>query len=257
MFCPTLPWVGIFLLGCIMGKMVNAALALVMFSGFAVEGAAAQVEEIIVTSGERKRDVQGLPGLVLKRRADNFIQRVNVINDTRDKTLRRSEIMATMRDLVAAAKKSRKVNLAIEGDFTLTPLTAENLDKVSITRYGGRSDTEKISFLIKTPIPSTELAAKAVSLEISQFIKDAQIIGRSEVAAVGSLQISVIDPERYRLEVVKMITDDVNSVTKALNGVYVVNLEGLDEPMYWKRMGFTDMAFYINYSYSIRPGPMK
>lgn len=237
-----------------MRKFVFAVLAAGSLSLVVFDAAVAQVEEIIVTARKSTRGGDDLPGLVLKKRADNFIQRVSVINDTRDATLRRSEIMATMRDLIAAAKISKSISLAIEGDFTVTPLTASNLEKVSVNRFGGKSDTEVISFLIKASIPSRDLDAKLLAREISEFVAGAREVGRSEVSANGSLQISVIDPGKYRTEVVKLITDDVNAVTRALSGNYVVELEGLDQPMYWQRIGFTDMAFFIDYNYSVMPG---
>src|SRR6188472_280941 len=95
-----------------------AAIALLLLVGSLAPPA--QAQEIIVSKLNMRselRDDDGepevRPAIVYRRRADNVVQSLLVVDDTRNAEERLSEIKAALASLDEAAKKSRDVRIAL------------------------------------------------------------------------------------------------------------------------------------------------
>src|SRR3569832_33250 len=125
--------------------------------------------EVVVTGTRREADGYdaSMPAVGLRRRADFAIQQVTITGDTRDATVRHDEMYRMIRGAIELATK-RGVQLAT-GDTVVEPLTLENYRNLTLTR-DSRPDSEKVSFLVKTPL--TEGGdAKAALDRIDAFVK--------------------------------------------------------------------------------------
>jgi hypothetical protein len=92
-----------------------------MFAALAVLGGGAvfaqDIEEVVVTG--MRAESSAIPGTSLKRPGDFLLLMVEVSNDSRDEKTRNSEIVATLRAMLAAAAKDRSIELSVIGDNNL------------------------------------------------------------------------------------------------------------------------------------------
>lgn len=179
-----------------------------------------------------------------------MIQRIQVVNDTRKEDMRENEIYSTIKALLDAAQKSKAFTLGT-GDDVFVPLTEENY-KLPLQESQDKVDTSFTYLLVKAALDSKS-KANMIAEEIRSFIKNAKLVGRTEVEAKGDLGLSIVHPERYRQDVLKLIANDVKMSLSAFGEGYRVELEGLEWPLLWERQGLATMSLYIPYSYKIVP----
>src|SRR5436305_12003627 len=92
-----------------------------------------EMQEVVVT-GERSE--AAVPGTSLKRPGDFILLSVEVSNDSRDEKLRKDEITATLRAMLAAAGKDKSIELSVIGDNNLVlPL---KLDSATLSLVNGK-----------------------------------------------------------------------------------------------------------------------
>ena len=83
--------------------------------------AMAQMEEVVVTGARISGDdYSRMPAIVLERRADFLVQRVQLTNDTRSAEVRTKEIQQTIRDMLADAGKRQGIALGYGEEFLNT-----------------------------------------------------------------------------------------------------------------------------------------
>jgi len=209
------------------------------------------LEEVIVTGSrmaEYRPDV--IPAVTLAKRADFMIQKVRIISDTRKADLRREEIYQTIKNLLKKAKDSKMFSLGTGEDY-FVPLT-ENNYRLSLSNHRRKPDTSMTYLLVKAPLDQ-EASANDISASIKAFIKDAKVVGRTEVLPEGKLGLSIVRPEKYRQELIHKIAADAKAASAAFGKDYRVLLKGMESPLLWERQGLATMALYIPYSYDIVP----
>jgi hypothetical protein len=218
-------------------------------------------DEIIVT-GMRKLDrdddedaaerVSPMPAmaLTLRRSADFAIQQVTITGDSREEGKRREEIYAMTRTAIDLASKFG-VQLAT-GEIVVEPLTAANYKNLTLTEDDDRSDAERVTFLVKTPL-APGVDAKTALERISKFIAAVPAVGRAEMEAVSELTLSVVNPEQYRRPIIELIAKDAASTSSVFGPGYGVEATGLDRPVQWNRASLTEVFLFLPAAYSVRP----
>ena len=203
-----------------------------------------QLDEIVVTgtriSGD---DWDGMPAVTLTRRADFLIQSIHISNDTRDADARKREIYDTLRALVADAAK-HGLSLGYGGDF-LIPVTAKDY-QVPLGVRGSRPDTNDLSIYVKQPIGPTDDVAGVIA-KIQAFIKNARLVGRTTVEAEGGVGLTVVNPERYRYDIIALIGADAKKMQATVGSVCKVNLGDLSSRVSWERTDIAELTLYIPY----------
>lgn len=215
---------------------------------FSLESFAQALEEVIVTA--RMRD-EPMPGIVLKRPGDFLLLEVLVSNDTREKEKREKEIYTTIENAIKTAKGIPGIELSlVENDYVI-PLSKDNF-KVEL-RAGSRPDTSKATIRVKTSIPDNQQEAAALIEKMKGFVKKVPVVGRSEIEALSSVDVSIVSPNKYRSEIIKLFSKDIKEVTSSIGDDYKVIVEGIDRPVKWVRSGPLTLALYIPYHYVVIP----
>ncbi len=207
--------------------------------------ASAQEAEEIVVTGLRANDYNELPAVTFSKKADFLVQQVELINDSRSPDLRRSEIFQTIKNLIAASKKIRGIELSY-GEGFLTPV---NLDDESLKILDDKksSDTSRIKFSIKIAIAEKESAKSKID-ELKKFLKNANLVGRTEIENRGDIGLSIVRPEQYRAEILSLIAKENTKLKESLgSGCYTEN-EGLSGRVAWDRTAVDELVLYIRYS---------
>jgi len=214
----------------------------------AQEGA---VEEIVVT-GSRMMDwdPDDIPVVQLVRRADNLIVDVSVVNDTREAGARRDEITQTLRAMARAAAGRSDIDLSIEDDGVLVPLTEEMVSTLTLGVDGTRTDTSVASLVVKTPIRPGDTLDGA-SARIESFVEGVREVGRSLADITGDWELSIVDPPQYRPAILKLIADDARTAAAAFGEGYGVRIEGLSNRVTWRQSGPLDLSLFIPYDMAV------
>ncbi|MES2444941.1 MAG: TonB-dependent receptor [Pseudomonadota bacterium] len=219
--------------------------------------APAFAQEMVVTGSRRDANqgyvngviATGRPIVTLRRTADYAVQTVRVVGDTRDSEKRRTEVRATVRNAIEAAGKAG-VELSV-GDYVLEPLTLANYATLPMSG-DGRADTDQTFFLAKVRLgPGVD--DKAALARIAAFVAAVRREGRTTIQADGGLSLSVVNPDQYRKQIIKLIAADAASSATEFGAGYGVEVTGLDRPVEWTRASQTDVFLYLPAAYKVVP----
>ncbi|HWQ86458.1 hypothetical protein [Brevundimonas sp.] len=230
-----------------------AIVALLVAASALPAAAQDQVDEIIVTGSRAiEWDPDDVPVIQLERRADNLVVAVRVVNDTRDAPGRRNEITQTLRAMARAAAGRADIDLSIEDDGTLVPLTEDMVSTLTLGMDPGRSDTSVASLVVKTPIRAGD-TLDAASERIEAFVEGIDPVGRSLADVSGDWQLTVINPAQYRAPILAAISADARATSATFGEGYAVEVEGLSNRVTWRQSGPLDLALFVPYKMTVTP----
>jgi hypothetical protein len=207
---------------------------------------AAQVEEVVVTA---ERHDEGAPSVVIIKRADHLITRVNVTCDTREPAQRKEELKATLRNMITEARSSQTISLGL-GDSVLGELNESNFDNIIVP--DSRADTSQAYAIIKTAISATD-TFNAATARIESFIAKTTKVGRTEVLREARWDLALVGPEQYRGELITQIVAQSRRTAELFGSGYGVSIDGLEHTVSWYQKGPLDLALYIPYSLHVAP----
>ena len=79
------------------------------------------------------------------------------------------------------------------------------------------------------------------------------MVGRTQVFVDQDVEVSIVNPQQYRGEVLRLFAKEVREVTSALGPDYRVVVNGIDKPVEWARSGLPGVAIYIPCKYTVVP----
>lgn len=222
-------------------KIITTSLLLTSIFAQAQDDA---VEEVIVTGLMEADGYYEMPAVTLKKQGDFMVQSVKVINDSRDKALREKEIRETLLAFSESAKKHGDIQLAYGDEFlrTLNP----NDKSLAFSKESSRADTSYLYFSVKQKVDSKKPAAEQEA-SLVKFIKAAKKIGRTELDLSGEADLSIVNPEKYRYEVIKKIAEENQSLRQAIGQSCDIQLDGISNRVKWQRTGIIELVIYIPY----------
>jgi hypothetical protein len=208
-------------------------------------------QEVIVTAQRSHGDgySSSMPVVGLRRSADFAVQEVTITGDTRDAILRQDEIYQMLANAIAAAPHAG-VQIA-SGEETLQLVTMANYRNLSLKK-DNRPDSQKLSFLVKTPL-GAGIDAKLAQAKIAGFVKAVKPVGRALMETSDDLTFSVVGPDQYRGAIADIIAADAKAMAAKLGDGYGVEIEGLNRPVEWARSGLSEVLLYIPYKLVILP----
>jgi len=207
--------------------------------------------EIIVTaqrsSGEYFSDEQTVVGL--KRQADSAVQPITISSDSRDEATRKREIQAM---LVSAIERASQAGVElVTGNFELVPVTMASYRELVFSN-GNRPDTSLVNLMVKSKLGGSTGGAQK---RIDDFIKGVPPNGRALADKKGELTLTIINPDQYRDEIVKLVAAEAKRYASYFGTEYGVEVGGLNEQLAWTQVSNTEVFLYIPYRFTIRPKP--
>lgn len=226
---------------------------IIVLSILAVHGAAAaQVEESIVVTGTRNYVGGDIPGTVLRRNGDFLLLPVTVINDSREEAQRHEEIYKTLRNLLDAAKRDGNIEVSIPiSEGFVRPLTKENY-RIDLAENQRRRDTSRAAIRVSAQLGKSPRPDRLIE-KLRSFVRDIRVVGRTEFDAADEVEVSIVDPNQYRGEIIGLVARDIKRVTAALGENYRIRLSGIDRQVKWVRSGLSEVTLYIPYTYEVLP----
>ena len=229
--------------------------SLLMALGACTQGAIAQSdgsEEIVVTASRLRADQPppALPAVVIRKRADFLLQSVELTNDTRDAKARENELYQTLRGLVTAAAKTPGLSLAWQNGF-LMPITERDY-QIPLQPDDDRDDASRVVLYIKYALTPQSDVPRAVKT-LADFVGNAKMAGRSSIEPLGDVALSIVNPERYRPEVVQAIAASVKDLQQAFGPACKVRvgLGDFSNRLQWQRSDVSELTLYLPYRLSV------
>lgn len=226
-------------------KYVTTLIFVISMVVIPVLAKANDVETIVVTGS--RIDWYDSPAVTLVKPADYLVQQVKLLNDSREQALREKELTNTVKDILRSANKSKLIELGV-GKEIVYPITLDDL-QLDFEK-GERTDTSVVNLYIKTPISNITQVEKLVT-RINDFIDDISVSGRTEVEKNGELVLSIVNPEKYRQELLAAIAKDVNSTIKIFGDNYKADINGLSQSLMWERASVSELRLYLEYDFTL------
>ncbi len=212
--------------------------------------ALAQIDEIVVTA---RKVEEGIPGVFVTKTGDFMLLEVRIANDSIETETRGREINETLGKLFEAARADQNVSLAVNKDGVVLPLTEDNRRYRLDFTDCGRTDTVCATFSLRTPIPKQGANSEVLASRLEKFSENIEKIGRTKIQSVGQLEVSLVDPQQYRTELLEKILSEINLVTESLGDGHKVKVEDIDRHVGVMRSGILDVILYIPYTYTVYP----
>ena len=214
-------------------------------------------EEAIVVTGSRYRDRYEdfvVPHVSVVRRADFGAMPLTISSDTRDANARSGELNQALRNLGSRAGSAVTLGILDEsdeddGETRVRPFSVELA--MELLRAGARPDTSQITIITRTPIRAND-TRDTVEQRLNDFRQSMTRPGRVE-AFGDDLDLIVLNPSQYRAQIIGSITTDAGAISSALGGAYGARLEGLENPIAWKRAGDLELRLFIPYRMIVLP----
>lgn len=225
--------------------------------------AMAQNDEIVVTASKREwASDKGYeqPHVVRKKRPDNLIVEVSVLNDTRNAAERYRELEETMSALVDEASRIPIIELGViieredEDGYTaqfVRPYDHSRFEDLVTSGY--RPDTSAVNLIVKTPVKSSYTSEQDALGVIERFVEGVETTGRTEINDDDEPILSIINPSQYRYEIIDDIAKDANRVVKAFGSDYRVSVDGLETPIVFYQTDELELTLYIPYGFTVLP----
>jgi len=204
----------------------------------------AQVEEIVVTARMRSGGFEGMPSATIRKSADFLVQEVRLINDSRSPELRKKEIVGTIESLLKRASEMRNVALSYGNGFLL-PVEL-NDESLQIIEDQKRSDTSIVEIYVKVSLTENDNTTTRIA-DLRRFIKEAKLVGRTEIEPDGDVGLSIVNPEKYRSAILAKIAETNAELVKSMGQGCRVKVGGLEGRVEWERTGIAELTLYIPY----------
>lgn len=227
-------------------SIIGLALFFCVGAAFGADGG-----EVVVVTGSRLSDYDRVPHVNLPKRADHLITKVRVTCDTRDAAIRRAEIKRTLSDMIRAAAQTKTISLA-HGDEVLFDLNERAFD--DLIAADKRADTSEALVIIKAAVSQSD-SFESATARIKQFIASAPKAGRTEILREERWDLTLVAPERYRDELIRLIVADAKRTAELIGPQHGVAIEGLQNPVAWYQRGPLDLGLYISYTLNVAPLP--
>ena len=230
-----------------------AACALV----FAAPLAQAQMEEdAIVVTGSRyveRYESFSIPHVSMIRRADAATRELNLHCDTLDAAMRRNELRQALQGLAQLAR-SGNVTLALmqddKSDDGQTRVVSFSVERaMELTSLGG--DASSVTILLRTAVTQRD-TTETLEARFDAFARGAPRPGRVTYGS-GDVELVLINPPQYRAALVTQIAADANRIVAELGQGYGARLEGLENPIAWKRASDLDLRLFVPYRMVVLP----
>lgn len=205
--------------------------------------------EVVVTAQRSDREYYSdeQPVIGLRRQADSAVQSVAFTSDSRDEDMRKREIRAM---LLAALDRADGAGVQlVTGDFELVPVTRANYLTLTFGR-GSRPDTSEIALMVKAKLAGSAGGAQD---RIDRYIKAVPANGRALLEKRGGLTLTIINPDQYRDDIVKLIAEASKRYAGYFGADYGVEVSGLNEQLSWAQVSNTEVFLFIPYRFTIKP----
>lgn len=149
-----------------------------------------------------------------------------------------------MRGLATAAAKTPALSLAWQSGF-LIPI-AERDNRIDLEEGDDREDTNGATIFIKYALTPTTDVNSAIRT-LNDFVRGAKMVGRSKLVPSGEMALSVVNPERYRGEVIAALAATVRDLRTAFGPTCKIAISDFSLRLQWQRSDVFELTLCLPY----------
>ncbi|HET6629707.1 MAG TPA: hypothetical protein VFG91_08020 [Woeseiaceae bacterium] len=190
-------------------------------------------------------DYYEMPAVTIDKQADFLVQNIRLINDSRSPDLRREEILGTIEAMLDRAERIPGMALSYGSGF-LEPIDLTN-ESLQLIEDRDRIDTSYVDIYAKVRLEQTKSANDQIDA-LRAFISGTEVVGRTEIEALGDIGLSIVGPEQYRYEIIRAIADESKRLQEAVAGECQTSISGLENRVQWERTSVSELTLYIPYA---------
>jgi len=183
--------------------------------------------------------------IALPKKADFVSMPLSISSNQKNPNDRFSEIKQAQNMIMDAAKGNPNL-IVHKGQISLSP---KPLSKMSSLSSFGHDRSSEAQFYVMAKLDEDTDIYKASSF-IRQFIDSISMPGKSSTS-LGSIQLAVQNPEKYRTELLKEISKDVAFVKSTIGANGNISISGLEQPVLVRQVDDQMIELFINYSMTI------
>jgi hypothetical protein len=113
-----------------------------------------------------------------------------------------------------------------------------------------RADTSAVDIFVKVTLAAGD-DTKTKIASLRKFIEGTQKTGRTEIDPLGDVGLSIVNPEKYRYDILARVADENGRLTKAMGQKCQVKIGGLEGRVQWERTDVAALTLYIPYGVEI------
>lgn len=228
-------------------KLAAIIAALTASATIAQPAAAPGLGEVMVSANRSNAPYaqQDRPVIGLRRLADSAVVTFNISSDTREAATRTQELHTAM---LAAIDRAKVAGFElVSGGIPLVPVTRANYQDIPM-QGAGRVDTSLVQLMVKAPMQGS---ASATQARLQTFVSSLKGAGRATVGGGGGISLTVIDPDQYRDEIVRLVAEEARRNAAMFGPEFTVSLTGIDQQLAWSQVSSSEVFLYIPYRFSI------
>lgn len=207
------------------------------------------VEEIVVTGIRASADdFYEVPAVTIVKDADFLVQNIRLINDSRDPDLRRNEIIKTINNFIKASSSVKGIEISY-GDGFLEPVKL-NDESLELLQDKSKSDTSYIDIYVKVAFDKKQSAKSQIG-NLRTFIQKTKLEGRTLVEERGDIGLSIVEPQKYRYEIIKAIAAENQKLKEVIGPTCAISIKGLEGRVMWERISVGELMLYIGHSTTV------
>jgi hypothetical protein len=169
---------------------------------------------------------------------------VKITSDQKDPKIRFKEIKEA-RDLLIKTCDNNKIVTFYSGPVYLSPVSKSFL-KSSYSSY--RSSVANNHLIVSLADQKIDIFDAAVM--IARLVKAINTPGKASYQ-LSRIELGVENPEKYRVELVKMIVEDIKKIKNNINSTEKVIISGLESPVLIRQVNDTEVELFLDYELSL------
>jgi hypothetical protein len=244
-----------------------------LLGGLALCAAPVSAQDEVVDTGMRIATGNSLspvalapPVVGLRRQADSAVRTIEIVSDSREDDMRRSEVAAMLR--AAIERAARDGVTLVTGEYELVEVTRDNWqdqfpglagsdeqaadeDDDDYDDYDDEDDgsTLRVRLKVKTSLDGSVDNAQR---KITAFVRTVPVTGRSQIEQRGGLALTIIKPEQYRDAIYGRIAEAAKAALAFYGADYGLEVTGLDSAIEWQQVSNTEVFLFIRYHFTVR-----
>jgi hypothetical protein len=229
--------------------LVAALAAILASAGLAQQAEPSGLGEVLVTANRASVPYaqDNRPVVGLRRRADSAVMQLVIVSDSRDEATRKQEIHTA---LLAAMDKAAAAGFELVwGNVQLQRVTKANYKDMPLLG-AGRNDTGRLDLLVRGKLEGT---AEATRNRLFAFVLGLKGSGRATIGSMGTISLTVINPDQYRDAIIKLVAADAAHTAGLFGPNFTFNVTGIDGQVSWSQVSTTEVFLFIPYRYTIFP----
>lgn len=180
------------------------------------------------------------------RPADFVAVPISIVSDQKEQSLRFDDIRTAKRLIKEKANTGQRI-IVKEGSLSLSASPGARSGHASVAS-GDAMPTAVLTLMVALDPQAPDVFAAAG--EITRFMAGVKV-GEKARCNLGQVQLAVADPEQYRTDLLKRITQDIRRAKELMGREGSLAVTGLESPVLVRQTDESNVELFLNYAVTL------